>query len=182
MLERKLTVYVLVAYENSECRCGVTEVKTFASEQTAAAEMRKQYEKTLKLLGNDVDQGDSAPAIFENCATIMANGDYDHFAWMIYTQEVDLPQEDLPQELQVKTPLGTLIAKDAQNSDYPGIHIDLKCDYGDDKDTQIAIVSAEYGEKLQGKREISIITFEDMASEEYTRYLQVDSHDMIRSE
>lgn len=172
----KVSVYVLTAFENSDNACEVRNTSVFASLAMAQDVMNSEYQRMLMRLGDDVDGGDYAPTIAERYAQIGANNDYDHYEWEITAHTLEVAQE-----IRVKTPLGTLVAAATENREYPGISIDLSCVI-DGKDEQVPICDVEYGEKLHGKREISIVTHEDMASDDYTRYLQVDSHGKIKAE
>lgn len=172
----KTKVYTLLYLEDSDDRCG-SEIEVFVNEQDARAAMKRQYSQKMSDLRDELDGGDSAPFICDNYACINTDKNFNHYSWVIEMHKIEVPQE-----VRVKTPLGTLVAADVQNSEYPGIRVDLECSYGEEKDAQISIANVEFGEKLHGKREISIVTFEDMASDDYTRYLQVDSHSMIQQD
>lgn len=169
----KMKVYTLLYMEDSDDRCD-SEVEAFTDIQAARAAMKQQYSQKLSdLCFGELDDGYSAPIICDDYAGISANKDFDHYSWEITTHEIEVPP------LRVKTPLGTLIAKDTRNSDYPGICIDLECDYGDEKGEQIGIANVEYGESLNDKREICIAAYEDMDIDDCTHYLRVDSHGKI---
>lgn len=55
-------------------------------------------------------------------------------------------------------------------------------DYGGEKAERVGIANVEYGESLRGRREICIATYEDMETDDCTRYLRVDSHGKIKIE
>ena len=171
----KTKVYALLYTENSDDRCG-SEVEVFTDEQAARAEMQRQYAQTLNNLYHEPDDGDDAPALDERNARISLDGCFNCYSWEITVHEIEVPQ------LRVKTPLGTLVAADTQNPDYPGIYVDLECDYGGEKAERVGIANVEYGESLRGRREICIATYEDMEADDCTRYLRVDSHGKIKIE
>lgn len=171
----KTKVYTLLYTENSDDRCG-SEVEVFTDEQAARAEMQRQYAQMLNNLRHELDDGDDAPSLEDRYARISTDNCFNHYSWEITVHEIEVPQ------LRVKTPLGTLVAADTQNPDYPGIYVDLECDYGGEKAERVGIANVEYGESLRGRREICIATYEYMETDDCTRYLRVDSHGKIKIE
>lgn len=81
---------------------------------------------------------------------------------------------DTKKEIRVTTPVGTIIAYDQENSDYPGVAVDLEYEC-DEEVERIGLANIEWGEDPNnGMRKIFAALFRNAASDDCTDYLSFE--------
>lgn len=168
--EEPATVKVFILSHVVVGKDGVPTVYTSLHPTETAAMMgmtRSFYENRSK-------GGSNARARLVRGSARMTEQDGTLHVWNIDHDEVVLDESQYTVrngEVRVKTPVGVLVARDQENSDYPGIMVDLECNYGGEGES-IGIANIEWGTSEDDKtRRICASLFRNHSVDECTDYL-----------
>ena len=146
----------------------VTHTDTYPTESAAVQNMMKDYYGQRANASSPTD----CYANRHSAQLTEANGVI--HVWKIDQATVELkhPQPEVRNgEIRVATPIGTLVARDQGNPDYPGIMVDLECNY-DGEPEVIGIANIEWGVCDDGQsRRICASLFRDMTVDDCSDYL-----------
>lgn len=145
----------------------VVHTDTYATESAAVQNMMKDYYGQRAIVSTPTDcQVKRHSAQFKEPNGVV-------HVWNIEqaTVRFERPQPEIRNgEIRVATPIGTLVARDQGNPDYPGIMVDLECNC-DGEPENIGIANIEWGVCDDQSRRICASLFRDMTVDDCTDYL-----------